>query len=172
MKLLHLLASLVNKDTVLHNRPLPSSQKPSLSKWGYSRCTTFLVDCEQSLFSQSSLSSAGLERANWPSSLASLDFLACAFLARVTILRDCSQSTFLVKMSFICMRMKNHFHIKGSALNLVLIQRPRGTQNWLIDITINMCKVPVFYIFNYISVVSVTIIPKRNQNLLFLLWLS
>ena len=32
-------------------------------------------------------------------------------------------TTFLVKMSFICMRMKNHFHIKGGALNLVLIQR-------------------------------------------------
>ena len=31
----------------------------------------------------------------------------------------------LVKMSFICMRMKNHFHIKGWPLNLVLIQRPR-----------------------------------------------
>ena len=62
------------------------------------------LDCKQSLFSQSSLSSAGLERANWPRfprshdhpkrlSLASLDFLARAFLARVTILRDCSQST-------------------------------------------------------------------------------
>jgi len=51
------------------------------------------VDCKQSLFSQSSLSSVGLERAKWPRllvfllSLASLDFLA-----RVTILRDCSQS--------------------------------------------------------------------------------
>ena len=31
-------------------------------------------------------------------------------------------TTFLVKMSFICVRMKNHFHIKGSVLNLVLIQ--------------------------------------------------
>ena len=69
------------------------------------------IDREQSLFSQSSLSSAGLERANWPRgklerggkkrdlspasprlSLASLDFLARAFLARVTIVRDCSQS--------------------------------------------------------------------------------
>ena len=50
------------------------------------------LDCEQSLFSQSSLSSAGLERANWPRGLASLDFLARAFFARVTILRDCSQS--------------------------------------------------------------------------------
>ena len=35
-----------------------------------------------------------------------------------------------MKMSFICMRMKNHFHIKGSALNLVLIQRPGGTRKW------------------------------------------
>ena len=32
-------------------------------------------------------------------------------------------TTFLVKMSFICMRMKNLLHIKGWALNLVLIQR-------------------------------------------------
>ena len=31
----------------------------------------------------------------------------------------------LVKMSFICMRMKNPFHIKGWPLNLDLIQRPR-----------------------------------------------
>ena len=30
--------------------------------------------------------------------------------------------------SFICMRMKNHFHIKGWALKLVLIQRPGGTR--------------------------------------------
>ena len=39
-------------------------------------------------------------------------------------------STFLVEMSFICMRMKNHFHIKGWAPNLVLIQRSRGTRKW------------------------------------------
>ena len=64
----------------------------------------FFVDCEQSLFSQSSLSSVGLGRAKRPRgklelplgflfffSLASLDFLA-----RVTILRDCSQSIFFV----------------------------------------------------------------------------
>ena len=83
--------------------------------------TIVRLDCEKSLFSQSSLSLAGLERANWPRgkletggkkrvpqvppsfpafspasprfSLASLDFLARAFLARVTILRDCSQSS-------------------------------------------------------------------------------
>ena len=57
-----------------------------------------IIDCEQSLFSQSSLGKAGLERVNWPTgklerggtprlSLASLDFLT-----RMTILRDCSQS--------------------------------------------------------------------------------
>ena len=35
--------------------------------------------------------------------------------------------TFLV---FICMRIKNHFHIKGEVFNLVLIQRPGGTRKW------------------------------------------
>ena len=39
-------------------------------------------------------------------------------------------SAFLVKMSFICMRMKTHFHIKGWALNLGLKQRPGGTGKW------------------------------------------
>ena len=37
-----------------------------------------------------------------------------------------------VKMSYICMRMKNHFHIKGWALKLVFIQRPGETRKWLI----------------------------------------
>ena len=37
-------------------------------------------------------------------------------------------STFLVEMSFIFMRMKNRFHIKGWAPNLVLMQRPGGTR--------------------------------------------
>ena len=41
---------------------------------------------------------------------------------------------FLVKMSFIYMRMKNHFHIKGWALDLVLKQRPGGTRKWPIAI--------------------------------------
>ena len=39
-------------------------------------------------------------------------------------------TTFLVKMSFICTRMKSHFHIKGWALNLLLLQRPGGTRKW------------------------------------------
>ena len=44
---------------------------------------------------------------------------------------------FLVKMSYICMRMKNHFHIKSWALNLVLIQRPGGTRKWHIHTSLN-----------------------------------
>ena len=43
-------------------------------------------------------------------------------------------TTFLVKMSFSCMRTKNHFHIKGRALNLVLIQKFGGTQKWSITV--------------------------------------
>ena len=41
--------------------------------------------------------------------------------------KEAKCTTFLVKMSFICMRMKNHFHIEGWALHLALIQRPSGT---------------------------------------------
>ena len=37
-------------------------------------------------------------------------------------------TAFLVKKSFICMRMKNHFHIKGCALNFILIPRPKRTR--------------------------------------------
>ena len=38
--------------------------------------------------------------------------------------------TFLVKMSFICMRMKSHFHIKGWQLNLLLILKAGATRIW------------------------------------------
>ena len=48
---------------------------------------------------------------------------------------DVKCTTFLVKMSHVCTRMKNHFHIKGWALNLVLIQRPGGTRKWSIENT-------------------------------------
>ena len=43
-------------------------------------------------------------------------------------------TTFLVKMSFICMRMKNDFHIKGWAPTLFLKQRPGGTRKCTIDV--------------------------------------
>ena len=35
---------------------------------------------------------------------------------------EAKYTTFLVKMSFICMRLKNHFHIWGWALNLVFTE--------------------------------------------------
>ena len=54
-------------------------------------------------------------------------------------------TTFLVKMSFICMRIKNHFHIKGWPLNLVLIQRSRGIRNW--PIVPNLLRDHTFSIF-------------------------
>ena len=44
-------------------------------------------------------------------------------------------TTFLVKMSFICIRIKNHFHSKGWALNLVLIQRPGRTRKFPIALS-------------------------------------
>ena len=37
---------------------------------------------------------------------------------------------FLVKMSYICMRIKEHFHINGFALSLALKQRLGATQKW------------------------------------------
>ena len=48
-------------------------------------------------------------------------------------------TTFLVKMSFICMRMKNDFHIKGWAPTLVLKQRPGGTRKWPIHRYVWFC---------------------------------
>ena len=43
---------------------------------------------------------------------------------------------FLVKMSFICMRMKNDFHIKGRVATLGLKQRPAGIRKWPIEKTL------------------------------------
>ena len=39
-----------------------------------------------------------------------------------------SAKNFLVKTSFICMRMKRHFHINGVAFSLALKQRPGATR--------------------------------------------
>ena len=47
-------------------------------------------------------------------------------------------TTFPVKMSFICMRMKNDFRIKGRAPTLVLKQRPWGTRKWRISRVVHM----------------------------------
>ena len=37
--------------------------------------------------------------------------------------------TFVVNMRFICMRIKNHFHINGFALTLALKQRVEATRD-------------------------------------------
>ena len=38
--------------------------------------------------------------------------------------------TFIVKMSFICMIIKNNFHKKGFAIGLVLKQRLAASRKW------------------------------------------
>ena len=42
---------------------------------------------------------------------------------------------FVVKMSFICIIIKNHFHINGFALSLALKVRFFGTRKWPIKVT-------------------------------------
>ena len=44
---------------------------------------------------------------------------------------EAKRTTFLVKMSLTCMRKKGNFHVKGWALNRVLIQRPGEVWNGL-----------------------------------------
>ena len=45
--------------------------------------------------------------------------------------------TFVVKMSFICIIIENHFHINGFALSLVLKVRFFGTRKWPIKLSVN-----------------------------------
>ena len=44
--------------------------------------------------------------------------------------------TFVVKMSFICIIIENHFHINGFALSLVLKVRFFGTRKWPIEFVV------------------------------------
>ena len=46
--------------------------------------------------------------------------------------KEAKCTAFLAKMTFICMRMKKHFHIKSWGLNVVLMQRPGGSRKWFI----------------------------------------
>ena len=43
-------------------------------------------------------------------------------------------TNYLVEMNFICVRITNHFHIQGWALNLVLIERPQGNSEMAYEI--------------------------------------
>ena len=45
--------------------------------------------------------------------------------------------TFVVKMSFICIIIKNHFHINGFALSLALKVRFFGTRKWPIEMPVH-----------------------------------
>ena len=51
--------------------------------------------------------------------------------------------TFVVKKSFICIIIKNHFHINGFALSLALKVRFFGTRKWPIRFDIFALKVIV-----------------------------
>ena len=53
--------------------------------------------------------------------------------------------TFLVKMKFICMRIKNHSHINGFTLSLALKQRLEATWKWPIeDKNLKIVKITCF----------------------------
>ena len=68
-------------------------------------------------------------------------------------------TTFLVKMSFICIRKKNDFRIKGWAPTLVLKQRPRGTQKWPIHLWLLL---QVMYYF--VSLCNPAWATKKNEG--------
>ena len=83
-------------------------------------------------------------------------------------------TTFLAKMSFICMRMKNDFHIKGWAPTLVLKQRPRGIRKWSIGLqsTINhfardtglvLCRIAPWACFGTLTPLSLTNARLRRR---------
>ena len=81
-------------------------------------------------------------------------------------------TTFLVKMSYICMKMKNDFHIKGWAPTLVLKQSPGGTRKWPIyrsstgvpelRVLIALLKHLFMYVFNLSVLVQVEAGPCPN----------
>ena len=48
--------------------------------------------------------------------------------------------TFVVKMSFICITIKNHFHFNGFALSLALKVRFFGTRKWPIQYSKIQCN--------------------------------
>ena len=89
-----------------------------------------------------------LQPAKWSDSLFSLSIGHFRVPKTLTFKMRRGAQPFLWKWVFICMRMKNDFHIKGSAPTLVLKQRPGGTQKWPIaakfglkvDLWIISCK--------------------------------
>ena len=56
--------------------------------------------------------------------------LAIFEFQKISLSNEAKCETFVVKMSFICIIIKNHFHINGFALSLALKVRFFGTRKW------------------------------------------
>ena len=55
---------------------------------------------------------------------------AISELPKLSLSKRSKCNPFLVKMSFICVRIKNHFHISSFTLSHVLKQRHKETRKW------------------------------------------
>ena len=54
------------------------------------------------------------------------------FLSKFQNEAECQ--TFVVKMSFMCMKIKDHFQTNGLALSLALKQRLEATRKWTVEV--------------------------------------
>ena len=72
------------------------------------------------------------------------------FLAVLRLSVNPTKTLFLVKMSFICMRMKNDFHIKGWAPTLALKQRFGELGNGLLYVCFIAHGLMIYLFFMYI----------------------
>ena len=71
-------------------------------------------------------------------------------------------TTFLVKMSFICMRMKNDFHIKGRAPTLVLKQRSGGYAGVRVEMIVEVHSGTVLE--DAFSIWRQICLPRKSHN--------
>ena len=67
-----------------------------------------------------------------------------------TFKKEAKCTTFLVDMSFICTRMKNHFHIIGRALNLVLSPGELGVAYYYYDLVCSMWGCSLYQVLSSI----------------------
>ena len=72
--------------------------------------------------------------------------------------------TFVVKMSFICIIIKNHFHVNGFALSLALKVRFFGTRKW--PIILLVCSVTAATIQ---ATVGIRVLNKTSEEYWFLM---
>ena len=85
--------------------------------------------------------------------------------------------TFVVKMSFICIIIKNHFHINGFALRLALKERFFGTRKWPIIPFSSKHSASLGGVWNNYSIYFRAVIAGQSNGFsgsffLFLLWSS